>query len=263
MGRFWRLVGAVALALFSLMVLAQEEDDPVKEAEKQKKQLLEQSGGILPSDLYVEQGEQLFKAKRGPKQVSLEACDFGRGPGKLEGVVGRLPRYFFDTRRVEDLDSRIRTCMIRLQGFRPEEIRRADVVAIAFYLASLSNGQPVTVRPLMPQEKKLYELGERLFYLRAGPRDMGCATCHVTYVGRRAGVLPYSDILKDKRAASHWPAFRYSNDQAWTMADRIRACYGNLSMPAPDFYSDPIIALTLFMNVQANGARMDLPGFIR
>ena len=39
MGRFWRLVGAAVLALFGLFVLAQEEDDPVKEAEKQKKQL--------------------------------------------------------------------------------------------------------------------------------------------------------------------------------------------------------------------------------
>ncbi|MCS7058085.1 MAG: sulfur oxidation c-type cytochrome SoxA [Meiothermus sp.] len=263
MGRFWRLLAALALALGALGASAQEEDDPVKEAEKQKKQLLEQSGGILPSDLYVQQGEELFKAKRGPKQASLEACDFGRGPGRLEGVVGRLPRYFFDTRRVEDLDSRIRTCMIRLQGFRPEEIQRSEVVAIAFYIASLSNEQTMYVRPLMPQEKKLYELGEKLFYLRAGPRDMGCASCHVTYVGRRAGVLPYSDLLGDKRVASHWPAFRYSNDQAWTMADRIRACYANLGMPAPDFYSEPIIALTLFMNAQARGARMDLPGFIR
>lgn len=95
MGRFWRLVVALSLSLLALLALAQ--DDPFKEAEKQKKQLLEQSGGILPSDLFVEQGEQIFKAKRGPKQVSLEGCDFGRGPGKLEGVVGRLPRHFFDT----------------------------------------------------------------------------------------------------------------------------------------------------------------------
>lgn len=262
MGRFRRLVGAAVLALFSLLVLAQEEDDPAKEAEKQKKQLLEQSGGILPSDLFVAQGEQLFKAKRGPRNASLEACDFGRGSGKLEGVVGRLPRYFFDTRRVEDLDSRIRSCMVRLQGFRPEEIRRSEVVAIAFYLSSLSNEQPINVRPLMPQERQLYALGEQLFWVRAGPRDMGCATCHVTYVGRRAGVLPYSDVVAG-RVAKHWPAFRYSNDQAWTMADRIRACYANLSMPAPDFYSDPIIALSLYMAVQANGAKMDLPGFLR
>jgi sulfur-oxidizing protein SoxA len=260
MSRLWRLA-ATALAFLALLAFAQE-DDPYKEAEKQKRQLLEQSG-VLPSDLFVEQGERLFKTKRGPKQASLEACDFGRGPGKLEGVVGRLPRYFFDTRRVEDIDSRIRTCMIQLQGFKPEEIRRSDVVAIAFYLASLSNERPVTVTPLMPQERALYALGEKLFYLRAGPRDMSCATCHVTYVGRRAGVLPYSDLLNDKRVASHWPAYRYSNDQAWTMADRIRACYSVLGMPAPDFYSEPIIALTLFLNVQARGGRMDLPGFIR
>ncbi len=263
MGRFWRLAGVVLLTLVGLLALAQEEVDPFEEAQKQKQQLLELSGGILPTDLIAAQGEELFKAKRGPKNASLEACDFGRGPGKLEGVVGRLPRYFFDTRRVEDLDSRIRSCMINLQGFRPDQIRRNEVVAIAFYIASLSNGQPMTVRPLMPQEKRLYELGEKLFYLRAGPRDMGCASCHVTYVGRRAGVLPYSDILGDKRVASHWPAFRYSNDQAWTMADRIRACYSNLSMPAPDFYSEPIIALTLFMNTKAYGGKMDLPGFIR
>ena len=262
MGRLWRVMGVLAVAALALWGVAQDELSPAEEAKKQKQQLLEQGGGVLPSDLYVAQGEELFKAKRGPNGVSLEACDFGRGPGRLEGAVAQLPRYFFDTRRVEDLDSRIRSCMVRLQGFQPEEVKRSDVVAVAFYLASLSNEMPVNVRPLMPQEKKLYVLGEQLFQVRAGPRDMGCSTCHVTYKGRRAGVLPYSDVIGEKVAA-HWPAFRYSNDLALTMADRIRTCYSNLGMPAPDYYSDVVIALTLWMAVQANGAKMDLPGFIR
>jgi sulfur-oxidizing protein SoxA len=47
------------------------------------------------------------------------------------------------------------------------------------------------------------------------------------------------------------------------MEDRIRTCYSNLSMPAPDHYSDAVIALSLWMAVQSNGAKMDLPGFIR
>lgn len=256
-------VAMAVVAALALVTLAQEgEVSPAEEAKKQKEQLLKQSGGVLPSDLYVAQGEELFMQKRGPKNVSLEGCDLGKGAGKLEGVVAELPRYFEDTKRVEDLDSRIRSCMIQLQGFKPEEIKRADVIAVAFYLASLSHEMPVNVKLSTPQEKQLHDLGEQLFWVRAGPRDMGCSTCHVTYKGKRAGVLPYSDVVGEK-VSSHWPAFRYSNDSALTMEDRIRTCYSNLSMPAPDHYSDAVIALSLWMAAQSNGAKMDLPGFIR
>jgi len=50
MSRLWRLA-ATALAFLALLAFAQE-DDPYKEAEKQKRQLLEQSG-VLPSDLFA------------------------------------------------------------------------------------------------------------------------------------------------------------------------------------------------------------------
>ncbi|MER3603407.1 MAG: sulfur oxidation c-type cytochrome SoxA [Thermus sp.] len=242
-----------------------QEVDPREEAKRQKELLL-QTAGVLPSELIVEQGKELFYAKRGPKNASLEGCDFGLGPGVLKGASVRLPRYFMDTNKVEDLDSRIRTCMIQLQGFKPEEIKRSEVVAIAFYVAAQSDGMPVQVRLLYPSEKAFYELGERLFYARSGARDIGCATCHVTYLGKRAGVLPYADVINvaGKGAAmTHWPAYRYSNDQAWTMEDRIRACYGNLGHPAPEFYSPAVIALQLFMAYHANGAKAELPGFLR
>ncbi|MGI0028584.1 MAG: sulfur oxidation c-type cytochrome SoxA, partial [Nitrososphaera sp.] len=34
-----------------------------------------------PGELWIERGKALFHAKRGPKGVSLEQCDFGFGPG--------------------------------------------------------------------------------------------------------------------------------------------------------------------------------------
>ena len=39
-----------------------------------------------PGELWVLRGEQLFHQKRGPKNASLDKCDFGLGPGKLEGA---------------------------------------------------------------------------------------------------------------------------------------------------------------------------------
>jgi len=47
-----------------------------------------------PADLFEAKGEDLWKQKRGPKGVSLEACDLGKGPGVVKGAWVELPRYF-------------------------------------------------------------------------------------------------------------------------------------------------------------------------
>jgi hypothetical protein len=75
-----------------------------------------------PGELWVLRGQKLFYERRGPKQASLEQCDLGLGPGKLEGAFAQLPRYFADTDKVQDLESRLMTCMSTLQGIPEEEI---------------------------------------------------------------------------------------------------------------------------------------------
>ena len=181
----------------------------------------------------------------------------------MAGVLS-FTSYFLDTGKVEDLDGRIVTCMTRVQGYKPEEVKRSEVVALAFYIASKSTGKAIQVRLLFPEERELYALGEKLFWARSGPRDIGCATCHVSYVGKRAGVLSYADVLGKDSSWTHWPAYRYSNDQAWTMQDRIRACYGNLGHPQPALYSLPILALEIFMAYQHRGAQVEeWPAFVR
>uniref|UniRef100_A0A831UIM5 SoxAX cytochrome complex subunit A n=1 Tax=Thermus islandicus TaxID=540988 RepID=A0A831UIM5_9DEIN len=254
---------AVGVGFAVLLVgLGLAQGDPREEAKRQKELLL-QTSGVLPTELIVAQGEELFRRK-GPSGKTLEACDFGLGKGVLEGAAARLPRYFLDTGKVEDLDGRIVTCMTRVQGYKPEEVKRSEVVALAFYIASKSTGKAIQVRLLFPEERELYALGEKLFWARSGPRDVGCATCHVSYVGKRAGVLPYADVLGKDRSWTHWPAYRYSNDQAWTMQDRIRACYGNLGHPQPALYSVPILALEIFLAYQNRGAQVEeWPAFVR
>ncbi|MDB5967183.1 MAG: soxA, partial [Polaromonas sp.] len=64
-----------------------------------------------PAELYEAKGEGLWKEARGPKKASLEKCDLGRGPGVTKGAFVELPRYFTDTGRVQDLESRLLTCM--------------------------------------------------------------------------------------------------------------------------------------------------------
>ena len=77
-----------------------------------------------PADLFEAKGEDLWKQKRGPKNASLEQCDLGKGPGVVKGAFVELPRYFADTKRVQDLESRLVTCMETLQGFDAAEIAK-------------------------------------------------------------------------------------------------------------------------------------------
>src|SRR3954471_14918924 len=108
-----------------------------------------------PGELWIDQGKQLFYEKRGPKNASLEQCDSGLGAGKLEGATTALPRYFADTDAVQDLESRLLTCMVRLQGFKREDLVKkalsapasggSDVEALAMYITSKSNGMKMNV----------------------------------------------------------------------------------------------------------------------
>ena len=101
-----------------------------------------------PADLFEVKGESLWKTKRGPKSASLETCDLGKGPGVVKGAWVELPRYFTDTGKVQDLESRLVTCMERLQGFNAKDIidtpfgkdEQNNVTALATWIAAESKG---------------------------------------------------------------------------------------------------------------------------
>ena len=93
-------------ALFASGAFGQSADE-VKKGIEQYREMLELGN---PAELYALKGEELFKKKRGPKNASLQQCDFGKGPGVLKGVYAEMPRYFADTGKVQDLESRLVTC---------------------------------------------------------------------------------------------------------------------------------------------------------
>ena len=113
------LVGAALAAAFIGSAVAQD-SKVADEIAKYREALADGN----PADLFEVKGEGLWAEKRGPKNASLEQCDFGLGPGKLEGAYAQLPRYFKDTSKVMDVESRLVHCMVTLQGFKVEEVTR-------------------------------------------------------------------------------------------------------------------------------------------
>lgn len=226
-----------------------------------------------PAELFEMEGEELWVTARGPKNATLEQCDLGLGPGVVEGAAAQLPRYFADTGRVQDLESRLMTCMETLQGIAPEEIingrfrqgERGKMASLVAYVVTHSNGQPIAIDLSDPKVKEMYELGEKAFFFRTGAMDFACASCHGEDNLRiRATALP--NITTAEGAAEgwgSWPAYRVSNSQFWTMQHRLWDCFRQQRTAEPIFGSDVTIALSVYMAGKGNGGEAVWPGVKR
>ncbi|HCY16770.1 MAG: sulfur oxidation c-type cytochrome SoxA [Curvibacter sp. GWA2_64_110] len=226
-----------------------------------------------PAELFEAKGEDLWKQKRGPKNASLEQCDLGKGPGVVKGVFVELPRHFADTNRVQDLESRLLTCMETLQGFNAAEIAKtpfgkgeqANVTALATWIAAESRGMKFNLPNSHVAEKTMYEVGKRLFFMRGGSHDFACATCHGED-GKRIRLQDLPNLTKnpgDGAGFAAWPAYRVSNGQMWSMQLRLNDCYRQQRFPYPLFGSDATIALGTYMGVNAKGAESIAPAIKR
>jgi sulfur-oxidizing protein SoxA len=222
-----------------------------------------------PAELYEMKGEELWKQKRGPKKASLEACDLGKGAGVVKGAFVELPRFFPDTGKMQDLESRLVTCMDRLQGINPDEVAKtpfgkgemANVTALATWIASQSKGMAFHLPQSHPMEKAYYEAGKRLFFMRGGTHDFACASCHGE-TGKRIRLQDLPNLTKnpgDGVGFAAWPAYRVSNGQMWGMQQRLNDCYRQQRFPYPVFGSDALTALSTYLGVNATGAKSAAP----
>lgn len=226
-----------------------------------------------PAELFEMKGEALWKQARGPKKATLERCDLGLGPGVVQGAWVQLPRYFADTRRVQDVESRLVSCMATLQGFNEAELNKtpfgrgemANITALATWIAAQSRGQRFALPQAHAEEQRFYELGKRAFFFRGGPMDFSCASCHGVD-GQRIRLQDLPNLTKnpgDGVGFAAWPAYRVSNGQMWSMQLRLNDCYRQQRFPYPGFGSDLTIALGVYMGVNARGAESIAPSIKR
>jgi sulfur-oxidizing protein SoxA len=226
-----------------------------------------------PAELWEAKGELLWKQPRGTNKLSFEkSCDLGKGIGVVKGAFVELPRYFSDTQRVQDLESRLLSCM-QTQGFNAAEIaatpfgrgEQVNIEALVAYISAESKGMKFKVSQAHAEERKMFEAGKRLFYFRGGPYDFACASCHGE-PGKRIRLQDLPDLTHnpgDGVGFAAWPAYRVSSGELWSMQRRLNDCYRQQRFPFPGYASDATIALSTFMAVQGQGAVSIAPAIKR
>ncbi len=228
-----------------------------------------------PGYLAVDRGEAIWRDKRGTKSVSLEGCDLGLGAGKLEGAFAKLPRYFKDADRVMDLEQRLLWCMQNLQGLDTKDVvarrfsgpgKQSDMEDLVAYIANKSNGMKIDIPLGHPKEQEAAAVGEEMFYRRGGVNDFSCATCHAED-GKRIRLQGLPNFSKPGQPAretmASWPTYRVSQGALRTMQHRLWDCYRQQRWPVPEYGSDGLTALTVFLQKQAAGGEINVPSIKR
>jgi sulfur-oxidizing protein SoxA len=264
---------ALIAAWFWPSVAIGQDQDAEKEIERYRAMISDPFSN--PGFLAVDRGEGLWSQARGTKNVSLEACDLGKGPGKLEGAYAQLPRYFADADKVMDLEQRLLWCMQNIQGLDTKDViarrfsgpgRASDMEDLVAFIATKSNGMKIDVPLSNSKEQEMAAVGEELFYRRGGVMDFACATCHAED-GKRIRLQGLPNLSKPGKAPQEtmasWPTYRVSQGALRTMQHRLWDCYRQQRWPAPEYGSDAITALTVFLNKQAHGGEINVPSIKR
>lgn len=224
-----------------------------------------------PALFTAEDGKELFHTARGPNNVSMKSCDFGKGPGVLKGAYVEMPRYFKDTDMVMDLETRIVHCMTEVQGFAADDpsvsVRHgsaSDHMKIQTYIAMESNGMKWNNPIRHPLEAAMRDAGEVLFARRAGKSDFNCYACHGE-VGKqvRASRLPATEAKEEWTKAISWPAFRVGQNNVRSSQNRVRGCYYQMRQAGMIGGSDASIAMISYWTDLARGQTAILPDMKR
>jgi sulfur-oxidizing protein SoxA len=257
----------------AVMPAAEETDEATKEFEKFRAQMEDSN----PAELFEMKGEELWKQKRGPNNVSLaESCDLGHGVGVTKGAYVTMPRYFADAGAVMDTERRIVWCMVEKQGFKFDDIAKKpfqaendsgapDITNLVTYIAAQSKDMKVAVPLDDPHVRDAYETGKEITMYRAGPYDFSCNTCHGSD-GKRIRMQNLPNISTGRGAikgVQSWPGYRMTGGVMLTLQWRMNDCFRQQRFPAPKYASEVVTDLLTYMTGNANGHVYRGPGIKR
>lgn len=223
-----------------------------------------------PGEFILEDGRAMFHKVDGSAGKSCASCHGENGAKNLKGISVNYPKYDASIKGVLTLPMQINMCREKNMGIAKEKAwkyGKAEITAVELFVKSLSNGMPIKVKTDGPASA-FYEAGKKNFYTKLGEWNWNCAQCHVKYAGRysRQEFLPPAPMLAD-----HWPSFRLdwgkeAGAHTRTIQDRFKGCIKNMRVSddkIPDFETEFMRNLELYVTAQANGRPLHVPGFRR
>ena len=250
----------LVLAAFACAAFAQEpkRPSPLKpgpEFQSPDVRALQADDFANPGMLWVARGGELWRAP-GANGKRCADCH-GADAASMKGVAARHPRHDPSLGRLTDLAGRIEACRTRFQGGPVFARESPDALALEAFVAHQSRGMPLAVSTQGP-ERKAFEKGRALYFTRVGQLNLACTHCHDERWGRTLLAEPIS-----QGHPTGWPAYRLEWQSVGSLQRRLRACFFGVRAAQPDYGSDELLALEIYLADRARGLPVESPGVRR
>ncbi len=227
-----------------------------REFQSAEVQALQADDFANPGMLWVERGAALWNTADGKAGKSCASCH-GEAAKTMRGVAARYPAYDSGSKRVLDLDARILQCRTTQQQALPWKHESEELLSLSTYVAHQSRGLPLKVA-IDGAAASTFAAGQKLYTTRIGQLNLACTHCHDRQWGR---TLLAETVSQGQ--PNGYPAYRLDWQKLGSLQRRIRACFFGVRAELPEFGSDDIVALELYLAWRGEGLAVETPAVRR
>jgi len=202
-----------------------------------------------PGMLWVLDGEALWSAKAGAANRACADCH-----QSMKGVAARYPAFDPARGRPLTLEQRINACRVDRQKAAPFAYESKELLALSAYVALQSRGMAISLK-IDAKTKPFLEAGRETFHRRQGQLNLSCSLCHDDNWGKKlaGSIIPQAH-------PTGYPIYRLEWQTLGSLGRRLRNCVFGIRAQVPDFGSEELVDLELYLMWRARGMKLEAPG---
>jgi L-cysteine S-thiosulfotransferase len=244
--RFLLLVCFAANALAGEIPLGERKSG--YELMSRETQKIQDDDATNPGMFWVLDGEAQWRKKAGAADRACSDCH-----QSMKGVAARYPAFDPARGRPVSLEQRINLCRTGHQKAQRLAYESKELLALTAYVARQSRGLPIKVA-IDARSRPFLEAGRQAFHRRQGQLNLACAQCHDDNWGKHlaGSVIPQAH-------PTGYPLYRLEWQTLGSLERRLRNCLTGMRAQAPEFGSDELVDLELFLMWRAREMKIEAP----
>jgi sulfur-oxidizing protein SoxA len=212
-------------------------------------QKMQDDDATNPGMFSVLDGESLWNAKAGAANRACADCH-----KSMRGAAARYPAFDPARSKPLNLEQRINACRVDHQKAAPLAYESKELLALTAYVARQSRGMPIDVK-VDARTKPFLEAGKETFHRRQGQLNLSCSQCHDDHWGKHL-----AGSLIPQAHPTGYPVYRLEWQSLGSLERRLRNCLFGIRAQVPEFGSDDLVDLELYLMWRARGMKIEAPG---
>ena len=244
------LLSAFSNALAASALSAQQKQSSYELMSSENK-AMQDDPSLNPAMFWVSEGESLWNAKSGEKQVACSGCH-GDAKKSMRGVATQFPKVIKG--KLQTLEGQINQCRVAAQGAPALSYENKELLSLTVFVANQSKGMPIAIKETVINKTDLQK-GSRWFNQRMGQLNLSCAQCHEERAGLKLG-----GSLIPQGHPNAYPIYRLEWQTLGSLQRRLRNCMSGVRAEQFAYGSPEMAQLELFLMWRANGLPIEAPG---